>query len=80
MAYCQALGDGDEETAAANVVGMLTSFETYDALSRSGQSDEAIVTVLTALVDCAVNCLGKAKSRQARARGVRKRAMRDRLE
>ena len=53
---------------------------TRRALSRSGRSDEEIVTVLTALVDCAVNRLGKAKSRQAGASGVRKRAMRDRLE
>jgi len=65
---------------AANVVGMLTSFETYDALSRSGHTDEEIVTVLTALVDCAVSRFGKATSRQAQRSNVQKRAMRDRVE
>jgi len=61
----------------ANVVGMLTSFETYDALSRSGHSDEEIVTLLTTLVDCAVNRPVRAKSRPAR---IRKRAIRERPE
>src|SRR5262245_14481510 len=44
----------DAPQMAANVVGMLTSFETYDALSRSGLDDEEIIAVLTTLIDCAV--------------------------
>src|SRR5262245_10632963 len=38
----------------ASVIGMLTSFETYDALSRAGHDDEEIIAVLTTLIDCAV--------------------------
>ena len=37
----------------ADVLGMLTSFESYDALARAGHSEEAIVTTLTRLVRCA---------------------------
>ena len=36
-------------THAANVLGMLTSFETYDALSRGGLSSEQIVAILRSL-------------------------------
>ena len=70
----------DSVQHGANVVGMLTSFETYDALSRSGHTDEQIVTILTTLVACAVNQPGRAKSRKARGGRGRKRAIRERTE
>lgn len=37
------------QAQAAEVVSMLTSFEAYDALARSGQTDEQIVATLTSL-------------------------------
>jgi hypothetical protein len=36
-----------DANAIAAVLGVLTSFETYDALSTAGQSDRQIVTTLT---------------------------------
>ena len=42
----------DEELAA--VLGMLTSFESYDALARAGQSKSEIVATLERLARCAV--------------------------
>lgn len=65
---------------AANVIGMLTSFETYDALSRSGHTDEEIVTVLTALIGCAVTRTGSVKSPQLRGRRVGKHPIRKRTK
>jgi AcrR family transcriptional regulator len=37
---------------AADALGMLTSFESYDALARAGQSEEEIVSTLTRLARC----------------------------
>ena len=41
------------QRAAADVVGMLTSFEGFDALSRAGHSEEQILSTLKRLVYCA---------------------------
>jgi len=49
---------------AADVVGMLTSFETYDALAGAGQTEEEIVSTLTRLVHCATGQLPAAASRR----------------
>jgi hypothetical protein len=38
---------------AGDVVGMLTSFESYDALASAGQTESEIVSTLTRLVHCA---------------------------
>ena len=37
-----------------DIVSMLTSFETYDALSRAGQNDENIVSTILSLVRAAI--------------------------
>jgi AcrR family transcriptional regulator len=37
-----------------DTVSMLTSFETYDALSRAGHNDESIVSTLLTLVQAAI--------------------------
>ncbi len=37
-----------------DTVSMLTSFETYDALSRAGHNDESIVSILLTLVQAAI--------------------------
>src|SRR5262245_29436121 len=42
-----------QQRAAADVLGMLTSFETYDALARSGHTEAQIVATLTRLARCA---------------------------
>jgi AcrR family transcriptional regulator len=42
---------------AADVVGMLTSFESYDALASAGQTENEIVSTLTRLVHCATGPL-----------------------
>jgi len=47
------LGAAQQRTAA-DVLGMLTSFETYDALARAGHTDAQIVATLTRLVRCAL--------------------------
>lgn len=39
---------------AADVLAMLTSFETYDALARAGHSDAQIVATLSRLAHCAM--------------------------
>jgi hypothetical protein len=49
---------------AADVVGMLTSFESYDALARAGQTESEIVATLTRLVDCATGPLRGATARR----------------
>jgi AcrR family transcriptional regulator len=45
----------NSQRLAADVLGMLTSFETYDALARAGHGEEEIVTTLSRLVHCAVD-------------------------
>jgi len=42
----------DAQIEAADVLGMLTSFETYDALSRTGRTRDEIVAKLTRLAQC----------------------------
>ena len=42
----------DAQIEAADVLGMLTSFETYDALSRTGRTRDEIVATLTRLAQC----------------------------
>ena len=37
--------------------GMLTSFESYDALASAGQTEEEIVSTLTRLAQCATGQL-----------------------
>jgi AcrR family transcriptional regulator len=44
---------------AADVLAMLTSFETYDALARAGHSDAQIVATLTRLARCAMGQVGR---------------------
>jgi AcrR family transcriptional regulator len=39
------------QAEAAEVISMLTSFETYDALARSGQTDDQIIATLGALTE-----------------------------
>jgi AcrR family transcriptional regulator len=50
---------------AADVLGMLTSFESYDALARAGRTEEEIVSTLTRLVHCATGHLPAAKVRRS---------------
>ena len=45
---------GVEQRAAAEVLGMLTGFETYDALARAGQTKAQIEATLTRLARCAI--------------------------
>src|SRR5262249_5812269 len=42
------------ETAAADVIAALTSFEMYDALTKTGHRQEAIVTLINRLAQLAV--------------------------
>jgi len=44
----------EEEQLAADVISMLTSFETYDALSKSGHSDEDIADTVIGLARGAI--------------------------
>ena len=50
---------------AADVLGMLTSFESYDALASAGQTEEEIGSTLTRLAHCATGQLLGAPSRRA---------------
>src|SRR5262245_15703782 len=43
------------ETDVAAVLGMLTSFETYDALARAGHADDEIIAALTRLARSAAD-------------------------
>jgi len=43
-----------KQRAAADLLGMLTSFETYDALARAGQTDAQVVASLIRLARCAI--------------------------
>ena len=46
---------------AADVIGMLTSFESYDVLAKAGHSEAEIVATLTRLARCAIDhVLGRA--------------------
>jgi AcrR family transcriptional regulator len=51
--------------SAADALGMLTSFESYDALARAGQTEEEIVSTLTRLAHCATGQGPGAASRRA---------------
>ena len=51
-----------QQRALADVIGMLTSFETYDALARAGHSEAQIIATLTQLGRCAmVHAVGEHK-------------------
>ena len=52
-----------KQRVAADVLGMLTSFEAYDALSVCGHSEEQIVSTLTRLAHCACDQLIGTRSR-----------------
>ena len=43
-----------QQAQAAEVLGMLTSFETYDTLARSGQTDNQIIATLKSLAQTAL--------------------------
>jgi AcrR family transcriptional regulator len=45
----------EQETLAVDVLSMLTSFESYDALARAGHSEAQIMTALTRLSQLAVS-------------------------
>ena len=49
-------GVGQQRTTA-DVLGMLTSFETYDALARAGHTEAQIVATLTRLARCLIDQL-----------------------
>src|SRR5262245_847126 len=51
----RAKSGGVHQRAVADVLGMLTSFETYDALARAGQTKAQIGAILTRLARCAVD-------------------------
>jgi len=46
---------GGQQRTTADVLGMLTSFETYDALARAGHTEEHIAAILTRLARCVVD-------------------------
>jgi AcrR family transcriptional regulator len=50
---------------AADAVGMLTSFESYDALAGAGQTENEIVSTLTRLVHCVTGQRPGAASRRS---------------
>jgi hypothetical protein len=45
----------EQQNTAANILSMLTSFETYDALARAGHSQEAIVATITRIARAVVD-------------------------
>ena len=51
------LGPG-QQRMAADVLSMLTSFESYDALARAGQTEAQILRTLTQLARCVINNIG----------------------
>jgi hypothetical protein len=51
----------------ADVLGMLTSFETYDLLSRAGHRDEEILATLIRLAHCASDSLLRRAGRRVRS-------------
>jgi AcrR family transcriptional regulator len=48
----------EQQNLTADVLSMLTSFESYDSLSRAGHSAEAIVATLTRMARAAVDSAG----------------------
>lgn len=50
---------------AADVIGMITSFESYDALATAGQTQEEIASTLTRLVHCATGQVLEPTSRRS---------------
>jgi AcrR family transcriptional regulator len=48
----------EQQNLTADVLGMLTSFESYDALARAGHGAEAIVATLTRMARAAVDSAG----------------------
>ena len=66
------------EAVTADVLAMLTSFETYDALARAGHAEDQIVLILRRLARCAISDEGNrtqspelAKPRRSGQRGRR---------
>ena len=48
---------GGQQRTTADVLGMLTSFETYDALAKAGHTEAQIVATLTRLAHCLIDQL-----------------------
>src|SRR5262245_8025848 len=46
---------GGQQRSTADVLGMLTSFETYDVLARAGHTEAQIVATLTRLAHCVMD-------------------------
>lgn len=51
-----------EQRRTAEVLGMLTSFESYDVLARAVRPHEEIVATLTSLAQCAVKSIARPKA------------------
>ena len=45
----------EQQSLTADVLSMLTSFETYEALSRAGHSQGAIIATLTRMARAAID-------------------------
>jgi len=45
----------EQQNTAADILSMLTSFESYDALARAGHSQEAIVATITRIARAVVD-------------------------
>jgi AcrR family transcriptional regulator len=56
-----------EQRRTAEVLGMLTSFESYDVLARAGHPDEEIVATLTSLAQYAMESIARPKAGRAQA-------------
>lgn len=57
-----------QQRHATDVVGMLTSFETYDVLARAGHSADEIVATITSLVHCVMEPILGSRSQRTRGR------------
>jgi len=60
------------QVQAADVLSMLTSFETYDALARSGQTDDQIVATLRSLAQSVLATLVPSPARPSRSDKARR--------
>ena len=60
------------QVQAAEVLSMLTSFETYDALARSGQTDDQIVATLRSLAQSVLATLVPSSARPSRSAKARR--------
>jgi hypothetical protein len=47
----------EQQNTAANILSMLTSFESYDALARAGHSQEAIVATIARITRAVVDSI-----------------------